>query len=225
MKGNPSTDNGGLGVLDAGGRCTQRGLVRRPGGPAGCSAATPQAPWLDFLATSGQNMNSWFPRVSCTGERTDRAGTGRRQMAAGSVMARTELSSCAKCLLRDGGKCAPRDCDFPPQKGRVETGDTTGIKSTTQEIVLLRLLKMHGVRPGLSTRIVYLNFLKSPSVLLGSFYGAERILSYSLTKPGTSGFFSKALNAAPKPFNNYLVNWETVDFVNWASVFLRALPN
>lgn len=75
------------------------------------------------------------------------------------------------------------------------------------------------------SRIFSLNFLKSPSVLLGSFYGVERFLSHFLTKLETSGFFSKALNAAPKPFNNYLVNWETSDFVNWASVFLCALPN
>lgn len=73
--------------------------------------------------------------------------------------------------------------------------------------------------------VFYPNFWKSLSVLLGSFYGVERTLNHSLTKLGTSGFFSKALNAAPKPFNNYLVNWETLDFVNWASVFLQALPN
>lgn len=52
-----------------------------------------------------------------------------------------------------------------------------------------------------------------------------RILNHSRTKPGTSGFFFKALSAAPKPFNNYLVNWETLDFVNWAPVFLHTLPN
>lgn len=78
---------------------------------------------------------------------------------------------------------------------------------------------------GISTRIFYANFLKSLSVLLGSFYGMERVLSHSLTKPGMSGFFSKALSAAPQPLNNYLVNWETLDFVNWASVILHALPN
>lgn len=78
---------------------------------------------------------------------------------------------------------------------------------------------------GISTRIFYPNFLKSLSVLLGFFSGMERILSHSLTKPGISVFFSKALSAAPKPLNNYLVNWETSGFVNWASVIFHALPN
>lgn len=33
------------------------------------------------------------------------------------------------------------------------------------------------------------------------------------------------LYAAPEPLNNYLANWEALDFVNWASVILHALPN
>lgn len=94
----------------------------------------------------------------------------------------------------------------------------TELKSNMQEIFLLGLLRMCGVHSEISTSIFYPHFLKSLSVLLGSFHRVERILSYSLSKPGRSISPPppQALNAAPKPSNNYLVNWETLDFVNWA---------
>lgn len=87
-----------------------------------------------------------------------------------------------------------------------DSGDVIGIKSNLGELFLLGLLRAHDVHSGISTRVFYPNFLKLLSVLLGSFYGVESIISHSLTKPGASGFFSKALSAAPKSFTNYLVN-------------------